>query len=142
MEFSDWVQVKEKTLEMAEKSVPQNHLSDIHKWTTIHIFHKQLSICTHTVVITIFLAWAVRAELQYSVKTEIQKRLALFWNPQSFVDCLIEKSKRYNFFDLESIQRKLSSYYSLDVSRAVFPKLTVHHFLHTNPTKCRFFKGR
>ena len=46
--------LKKRTLWMAEKSVPQNHLSDAHKWTTIHILQKQLSICTHTVVITIF----------------------------------------------------------------------------------------
>ena len=39
---------------MANKSVPRNHLSDAHKWTTTHVLQKQLSICTHTVVITIF----------------------------------------------------------------------------------------
>ena len=54
MEFPDWVQAKEKTLYMANKSVPRNHLSDAHKQTTIHVLQKQLSICTHTVVITIF----------------------------------------------------------------------------------------
>ena len=70
---------------MAKKRVPRNHLSDAHKWTPIHVLQKQLSICTHTVVITILLAWAVRAELQYSGKIEIQKRPALFRNPQSFV---------------------------------------------------------
>ena len=37
---------------MADKSVPQNHLSDTNWWTTIHVLQKQLSICTHTVVIT------------------------------------------------------------------------------------------
>ena len=62
---------------MAKKSVPRNHLSDAHKWTTIHVLQKQLSICTHTVVITTLKAWAVKAELQYSVKIEIQKRQAL-----------------------------------------------------------------
>ena len=98
---------------MAEKSVPQNHLSVAHKWTTIHVLQKQLSICTHTVVITILEAWAVRAELQYSVKIEIQKRLALFRNPQSFV----WKSRKGIMFliDLESIQHKFSSDYSLDI---------------------------
>ena len=50
MEFPDWVQVKEKTPQMANKSVPRNHLSDVHKWTTIHVLRKQLSICTYTVV--------------------------------------------------------------------------------------------
>ena len=44
------------------------------------------------------LSWAVRAELQYSGKIEIQKRPALFRNPQSFVDCSMERSIRYNFF--------------------------------------------
>ena len=73
MEFPDWVQVKEKALKMANKSVPRNHLSDAHKWKTIHVLQKQLSICTHTVVITILLAWNVRAELQYSGKIQIQK---------------------------------------------------------------------
>ena len=99
MEFPDWLQVKEKTLWMAKKSVPRNHLSDAHKWTTIHVLQKQLSICTHTVVITILKAWAVKAELQYSVKIEIQKQPALFRNFQSFVDCSMERSVRYNFFD-------------------------------------------
>ena len=92
MEFPDWVQVEEKTLH--NKSVPRNHLSDGHKCTPIHVLQKQLSICTHTVVITILLVWAVRAELQYSGKTEIQKRPALFWNTQSFVDCSMERSIR------------------------------------------------
>ena len=49
-------------------------------------------------MITIFQAWAVRAELHYSGKIEIQKRPALFQNPQSFVDCSMERSIRYNFF--------------------------------------------
>ena len=53
MEFPDWVHVEEKTLQMAEKSMPRNHLSDAHKLATIHILQKQLFICTHTVVITI-----------------------------------------------------------------------------------------
>ena len=98
---------------MANKSVPRNHFSDAHKWTTIHVLQKQLSICTHPVVITI---WAVRAELQYSGKIEIQKLPALFRNPQSFVDCSMERSIRYTFLiDLESIQHKLSSDYSLRI---------------------------
>ena len=40
-----------------------------------------------------------RAELQYSGEIEIQKRPALFRNSQSFVDCSMERSIRYNFFD-------------------------------------------
>ena len=45
--------------------------------------------------------------MQYFGKTEIQKRPALFRNPQSFVNCSMEMSIRYNFFiDLESIQHK------------------------------------
>ena len=96
MEFPDWVQVEEKTYKMANESVPRNHLNDAHKWTPIHVLQKQLSICTHTVVITILLAWAVKAELQFSGKIEIQK---LFRNPQSFVDCSMQRSIRYNFFD-------------------------------------------
>ena len=57
-----------------------------------------------------------RAEMQYFGKTEIQKRPALFRNPQSFVNCSMERSIRYNFFiDLESIQHKLSSDYSLNI---------------------------
>ena len=65
---------------MAKTSVPRNHLSDAYTWTTIHALQKQLSICTQTVVITILKAWAVKAELQYSVKIEIQQRPALFRN--------------------------------------------------------------
>ena len=75
-----------------------------------------MSICTHTVVITILLAWADRAELQYSGKIKIQKRPELFQNFQSIVHCSMESSIRYDFFiDLESIQHKLSSDYSVDI---------------------------
>ena len=52
---------------------------------------------SHRVIVA--LAWAVRAVLQYSGKIEIQKRPALFRNPQSFIDCSMERSIRYNFFD-------------------------------------------
>ena len=45
------------------------------------------------------LAWAVRAELQYSGKAKIQKRLAQFRNPQSFIDRSMERSIKYNLFD-------------------------------------------
>ena len=101
---------------MANKSVPRNHFSDAHKWTTIHVLQKQLSTCTATLVITILEAWAVRSELQYSGKIEIQKWPALFRNPQSFVDCSMERSKGIIFLiDLESIQHKLSSDYSLNI---------------------------
>ena len=73
-----------------------------------------LSICTHRIVITILWAWAGRAELQYSGTFQIQKRPALSRNLQSFVDCSMERSIRYNFLiDLESIQHKLSSDHSL-----------------------------
>ena len=90
--------------------MPRNHLSDALKWRTVHVLQKQLSIWTYTVVITIL---AVRVELQYFGKIEIQKLPALFRNPQSFVDCSMERSIRYNFF--ESIQHKLSSDYSLNI---------------------------
>ena len=54
--------------------------------------------------------------MQYFGKTEIQKRPALFRNPQSFVDCSMERSIRYNFLiNLESIQHKLSSDHSLNI---------------------------
>ena len=99
---------------MAKKSVPKNHLGDAHRWTTIHILQKQLSICAHTVVITILQAWAGEAELQCSSKIQIQERPALFRNLHSFVDCSMARSIRYNFFtDLKSIQHQLSSDYSL-----------------------------
>ena len=85
---------------MANKSMPRNHLGDAHKWTMTHVLQKQLSTCAHTAVITIlYKAWVIKAELQYSGKTEIQKRPALFRNPQSFVDCSMKRSIRYNFFD-------------------------------------------
>ena len=57
-----------------------------------------------------------RAEVQYFGKIEIQKRPALFRNPQSFIDCSMERSIRYNFLiNLESIQHKLSSNNSLNI---------------------------
>ena len=58
----------------------------------------------------------VSAELQYSGKIEIQKWPALFRNPQNFVDCSMGRSKGIIFLiDLESIQHKLSSDYSLNI---------------------------
>ena len=57
-----------------------------------------------------------RAEVQYFGKIEIQKLPALFRNPQSFVDCSMERSIRYNFLiNLESIQHKLLSDNSLNI---------------------------
>ena len=51
-----------------------------------------------------------------NLKIEIQKRPALFHNPQSFVDCSMERSIRYiSLIDLESIQHKLSTDYSLNI---------------------------
>ena len=54
----------------------------------------------------------------------------------------MERSIRYNFLiDLESIQHGLSSDYSLIyISRAVFPKLIVHHFLRRNSYKMSIFQ--
>ena len=80
---------------MVDKSVPRNHISAARWWTTTHVLQKWLSICTHTVVITILSAWADRAELQYSGKILIQKLPALSWNYQSFVDCSMERPKKY-----------------------------------------------
>ena len=57
-----------------------------------------------------------RAELQYSGKIEIQKRPALFRNPQSFVDCSMEGRLGVTFLiDLENIQHKISSEYSSNI---------------------------
>ena len=64
--------------------------------------------------IIVFKAWAVIAELQYSGKTEIQKQPELFGNHQSFVDCSM-KGLIIFLIDLESIQHKLSSDYSLNI---------------------------
>ena len=77
-----------------------------------------------------------------SGKIEIQKRSALFRNPQSFVDFLMERSIRYNFlliwraFNISSHLIIVLIY----ISRAVFPILMVHHFLHTNPYKMSIFQ--
>ena len=72
-------------------------------------------------MITILQARAVRAELQYSGKIEIKKRPELFRNPQSFVDYSMERSMRCTFLiDLESIEHKLSSDYSLNIFLAPF----------------------
>ena len=38
----------------------------------VYVLQKQLSICTHTVVITILQAWDREAELQYYGKIQIQ----------------------------------------------------------------------
>ena len=40
-----------------------------------------------------------RTELQYSGNIEIQKRPELLRNPLSLVNCSMERSLRYNFFD-------------------------------------------
>ena len=73
----------------------------------IHVLQKQLSIFAGTTVITILLALAGSTEIEYS--REIQTRLRLFRNLQSFVDCSAERSIRYIFFiHLESIHHKLA----------------------------------
>ena len=86
---------------------------------------------------------ACRAELQYSGKIEIQKRPALFWNPQSFVDCWMERSIRHNFLiDLRSIQHRLSPDYSLNIyfSRR-FPYIDgPSYFLLTNTYEMPIFQ--
>ena len=81
---------------------------------TVGLRQKQLSICTHTVVITILQGWAGRAGLQYSGKIETKIQTAsTFPESQSFIDCSMERSIRYNFWiDLGSIQHKLSFDYS------------------------------
>ena len=50
-----------------------------------------------------------RAELQYPGKTEIQKRPALFRNPQSFINCSMERSLRYSLRFLVKIASKGTS---------------------------------
>ena len=55
----------------------------------------------------------------------------------------MERLISYDFLiDFESIQHKLSSDYTLNiyVSRAVFPLLMVHHFLHINLYKMSIFE--
>ena len=100
---------------MAGNSVPRNHLGDTLMDNDSRIT-ETVVFCTHTAVITILQASAGTAELQYSGKTQIQERPALFRNLQSFVDCLMERSIRYRFLtDLESIQHKFSSDYSLNI---------------------------
>ena len=77
----------------------------------------------------------VSAKLQYSGEIEIQKRPALFRNPQSFVDCSMERSIRYHFLiGLESIQHTLSSDYGLNIyfSRR-FPCIDSPSFSPYNP---------
>ena len=81
--------------------------------------------------------------MQYSGKIEIQKRPALFRNLQSFVDCSMERSIRYNFFDW--FWRAFSISFHLIivwiyVSRSIFSILMVHHFLSTNPYKMSIFQ--
>ena len=50
------------------------------------------------------------------VKLRLLQKRPLLRNPQSFVDCSMERSIRYNFFiDLESIQHTLSPDYSLNM---------------------------
>ena len=92
---------------MAEKSVPRNHLSDAHKWTTIHVLQKQLSICIHTVVITIN-------------KPGLKSRYRNGWHYSGILKVSsISRWKRRKgiifWIDLESIQHNLSSDYSLDI---------------------------
>ena len=74
----------------------RNHLNDAHWWTTINVLQKQLSICTHTSVITFLSTWAGSAELKYSVKIQIQKRPGELIH--GVVDCSEEWSIRYNLF--------------------------------------------
>ena len=86
--------------------------------------------------------WAGTAELQYSGKIKIQKRPALFQSLQSFVNCSMKRSMRYNFlliwraFIISSHLTIVGTY----LSRAFFPILTVHHFLHTILYKMSIFE--
>ena len=79
-------------------------------------FWEQLSTLTHTIEVNLFLMWADNVKLEYPGKIQIQDQPEFFQNLQSFVECSMKMSIRYNFFiDLDSIHNKLSSDYSLNV---------------------------
>ena len=93
MEFPDWVQVKEKH----------------YRWLTRACHEITLVTFTNGQPFMYY-----RNKLQYSGKLEIQKQPELFRNHQSFVDCSM-KGLIIFLIDLESIQHKLSSDYSLNI---------------------------
>ena len=71
-------------------------------------------------MVTILYAWDGAAELQYSVKLNTEVA-STFPESSKFHDCWMEWSIRYHFFiDLESIQHKLLSDYSLNMFLAPF----------------------
>ena len=44
-------------------------------------------------------AWADSVKIRYPGKIQTQDQPEFFWNLQSFVDCSMETSDPYNFFD-------------------------------------------
>ena len=94
---------------MAEKSVPRNHLSDAHKWTTIH----NCRFVHITVLITILLL-----ELNCNTLLKLRYRNDQYYSGILKVSSIARWKSREGIIvliDLESIQHKLSSDYSLDV---------------------------
>ena len=56
------------------------------------------------------------AELEYPGEIRLQDQPEFFWNLQSFADCSMKLSIRYNFLiDSDSINIKLSSDYGLNI---------------------------
>ena len=94
--------------------MPRNHLSDAHKWTTIHVLQKQLSICTHTVVITM----GCLIELNYNTLVKLRYRNGQHYSEILKVSSIARWKGRLGItflIDLENIQHKISSEYSSNI---------------------------
>ena len=124
-----WHQQSLKRCHFIFENIPRWLKKACHEITlAMHTDRQQFTYYRNSCLFIVHIKWwqpsysmAGRAELQYSGKIQIQKWPALFRNLQSFVDCSMERSIRYNFFiDLESIQHKLSSDYSSTMLLAPF----------------------
>ena len=86
MEFPDWVQVEEKHYRWLTRAC--------HEITLVAHFNGQRFMYYRNNCLSF-----KPGLLELNCNTEIQKQPALFRNHQNFVDCSMERSIRYNFFD-------------------------------------------
>ena len=117
-----------KHSQMADNSLPRNHLSDAHRWTTINLLQEQ---CKRGLV-----------ELNCNTLVKFKYRSGQHFPKSSKFRRLLDGKvdKVYFFiwkaFDISSHLIIVCIY----VSRAVFPILMVHHFLHKSPYKMSVFE--
>ena len=133
--------LKKKHYRWLKKSVPRNHLSDAHKWTTIHVSQKQLSLLHIQYWQPSYKLGLL--ELNCNTLVKLKYRKVQHYSGILKVSSIARRKGRGIIFltDLESIQHKLSSDYSLNIyfSRC-FTYTDGRSFLLTNPEKMSIFQ--